>query len=354
MVEPFEHIYKTKEKFPNIPILDIFYYDIKGKGMKYNCFNEKRPKFHIYDEESLFSIVPLISDSSSPYKVNSTLQFIDQKLPINIKQYPPVNTELGYYYLRSSNKNIQTINKEVILNLNFNPKCLGCEFCYRKFDQYYKKKMIPLLPEEGINLIKKEQIDFSSISEIAIVTGLFQSEDKLFNHICDVLTYSRHFGFNGRILYLGSQLISSKKLSKLLSIVDLTYVYTVETFSKRNILHPKKSKSLKTCISDLTKIKNMGIKNLQYTYIPGIDSLSVFSRNFEVFSSLAKPHISIFRPILLKHKSLLNELYINNPTFYLCFIRTQFERIHKSKIIGNNLGNLWPFPKAKINKKFFN
>jgi hypothetical protein len=350
----FKHIHRTKDKFPSIPLLDIFYYDIKGKGMRFFNSDGKRPKFHLYDNTSLFSVVPLISESNSPYVVTDTLRYRDKKLPINIKQYPPVNTDLGYFYFRSTRKNIQTLDKEIILNLNFNPKCLGCEFCYRKFDQFDERKILPISVKEGIELIIDENVDFANIHEIAIVTGLFSDEMELFEHIKSVLTISIDNGFAGRILYLGSQLISSKVMQELLSMVSLTYVYTVETFSKREILHPSKNKSLNKSLLELKSLRDDGVENLQFTYMPGIDSIDVFDKYYEIFSSIATPHISIFRPIAAEQKKILDELYLSNPTFYLCYMRSRFENYFSDQVLGNNLGNLWAFPKERIDSKFFN
>ena len=38
------------------------------------------------------------------------------------------------------------------------------------------------------------------------------------------------------------------------------------------------------------------ISKLEYTYIPGLDNLDDFRKGAEKLVSLARPHISIFRP----------------------------------------------------------
>jgi hypothetical protein len=345
--------------YSKYPILDIVYYALKGYGMFYSDSENSKPKVHIADDKNLFSIVPLMSSEESYVSADDPeqLQRLAVALEFKVKFYPRIKSKKSYFYLRCDEEEVQTLGCKKILNTNFNPRCNGCEFCSRGYDGYDSRNYPSISIDQGFLMLHEAKINFFDLSEIAIVTGIFPSESKLVKHIVDMIKMAAEKGFSGDIFYLGCQLVTQSDIKMIMEIIKrygcrFRYAYTVELFSKTCNLNKSKNKSINQVLDELFIIRDSGVINLQFTYMPGLENLEEFIRVAPKFAGLASPHMSIFRPANKSQSKLKARDFINDPVSYLCEMRSIVENLWGGPILGNNLGNLWPFPLDQIHRKF--
>lgn len=351
-------IYQIREAHPNISDLELHFYN-----MKYHGFHDEelergitRPIFYLYDDNNFSLISFMVPEHSSPYRFkNGEILYNGEELPFKTIKATHLGYKLPYYYFRGTISPLHpTLDNENILNTNFNPQCTGCDFCLYGYRQRHLKN---ISAEKGIEMIKNEtnMADFNDLKEIAIVTGRFPSETELKNHLTGIIDNSYENEFSGRILYIGSQLTSPEAISEVLHKLDkpeqFKYVYTVERFFDREkVMHGKKGKkTLPEIVEDVKCINSLGVKDLQYSYLVGIENLKEFKKGAEVFVPYATPHISIFRKTGLEaNENTIAEDYKKFGAEFICQIREHYEELYGKKIIGNNFANLWPFPVDRI------
>lgn len=342
---------KISQRYPKIPLIAIHYYGLKGYGINYDTSQEGRPKFHIRDEDFLFSVVPMMSEQDSPYVYADKLTFNGDELPFKVQFIKWIKGIPSYFYYRNPKEWIQTIDSKIVLTTNFQQSCTGCSFCCRDLQDKLKN----ITSYEGMNLVINAGANFSEMDEVAIVTGMFRDEKKVIKHIAEISEIATAHGFKGHLFYIGSQIQTKEGVKSFLDAVNgmpIRYAYTVESFTKKDELHPIKNLTLEETLRNLNTIRDGGIERLEYTYMPGIDSFSSFNKTALKFANLAKPHVSIFRPANQEQRGLMSEDFIQNPVDYLCMMRLQLEELYGGPIYGNNLGNLWLFPTNRVNPIF--
>lgn len=344
---------KAKEKYPSIPDLDMHFYGMKGYGINDKDIEKGRPVFHIIDSEKLFSLTPFMSSENSPYIFNeNVLTYNGQKLPFRVKNISRIKSNAVYFYQRGIQEWMPTLYSETILSLNFQPFCKGCDWCCKET----KDGMRNLSPEEGVKILKEDGVDPSKVHKVTFVTGMYRNGEEVVDNILLTMKLLKDEGFDGRVLYIGSQIKDGALASKINNGLEdndihFKYAYTLESFTQRGRMHAKKNTPLQENLSILEEIKNAGVENIEYSYMPGLDSLNEFYEWMPRFSRLAKPHISIFRPLFKQQENLRNEQFAEDPYSYLCSMRLAFEEIH-GPVYQNNLGSLWGFPISKINPLF--
>lgn len=106
-------------------------------------------------------------------------------------------------------------------------------------------------------------------------------------------------------------------------------------------------------MSNLREFSQLGISQLEYTYIPGLDDFPSFQRGAELLAPYAKPHICIFRPWKAGQRAeqIAGQCAEMGPQ-YLCEMRLFYEELHGGPVYGNQLGNLWPFPEGRFNPEW--
>jgi len=350
-----EDLERYHSLYATVPTLDLLFYEMKGKGITYVDAHGRRPKVHLHDGRSLFSFVPLMPTPSSPYELDAELRRKGETLPCTVKVFPRIQGTLGYFYLRDPQEWIQTLDQEVVLNTNFNPHCIGCQFCSRGYDRYASLDLPGLSAQQGLDLVLSQGVILSELAEIAVVTGTFEDGSVAVQHILDIARLAKKRGFHGRIFYLGCQVDSQVLVRRLLTGLEgipFRYAYTAETFQRRELMHHTKTHSMEDCAAILQELRRTGISSLEYTYMPGLDNLSWFARWAPVLSPIARPHISIFRPATEAHSRLMTEMFVETPVDYLCTMRLILEHLYGGPVHGNNLGNLWPFPLSRIHPRF--
>ncbi len=348
----------AKDKYLDIPDLELHFYNMKCSGISDPVMESggDRPIFYLFDDKN-FGLISFMLSESSPYQVDENrILFNNCELSFESILFTRLGNTLPYYYFRGPQGMFPSLYDERILNVNFNPQCGGCDFC---FYGYRSKQLENILSEHGFLRIETETglKEFSSLAEIAIVTGRFESEDKLKKHVLDVIDSAEGRGFNGRIFYIGSQLVTPVRIEEILKRLGnnpdrFKYAYTIERFFDRSsIMHGSKGKkTYSEILSDLGVIRSLGIDKLEYTYIVGIEDLDGFKKGADGLVHIATPHISILRKTGHGANSLIRSNdYIEHGLDYLCQIRKYYEHLYKGKIIGNNFANLWLFSLSDFN-----
>jgi len=353
-----EEVENLADKYPHLNLLDLHYLLMKYYGINDAATKLGRPTWNLVNNISLYHITFGSSEQESPYNINEfEIQFCGKSLPFRVDFVERIPVTIGrYYYFRRTDYMTPTLDDELIINLNFHRQCFTCKFC-----QFILYKVQPnISEEEGFNLIINGGFnDFKDVAEIAIVTGALGSEKKIFNHINKIIKLAVELGFRGRVFYMGFELIDPKLIKRLhsnisrLGLKNFRMAYTVEMFNdrKRLMRGNKSAGSLLEIIQILKSLRDEGLINLEYAYIPSFDTLDEFKRGAEKLSLLAIPHISIFRPWRNGQRNQQASTdYIDKGPQYLCEMRQFYETLYSKNIYGNNLGNLWPFPLNRINK----
>jgi len=342
----------ARGRYPEIPDLDLHYYGMKGYGIKDEKIKKGRPKFHLIDNLKLFSVVPLISSQDSPYRFEKDiLTYNGKELPLKVKHIGRIGRNPSYFYYRGIQEWMPTLDSETILSINFQPVCKGCDWCCREIE----KGMRNISPEQGVKILQEEGVILSDVDKITFVTGMYKNGEEVVDNILRTVDLTKRQGFKGRVLYIGSQIQNPSLVHNLIRGLEgtsLKYAYTLETFTQRERMHIKKNGSLEEVLNILEGIRNSGVEDLEYSYMPGLDSIDSFYEWMPKFSKLAKPHLSIFRPAEDDQEKLKDSQFIEDPTEYLCLMRLAFEKEHGGPIYQNNLASLWGFPRDRINPLF--
>lgn len=349
----------VKSKYPDFSELELHFYNMKYKGIKDSVMESggDRPIFYIFDNANFSLISFMFSEDDSPYRLEGgRILFQEEELPFESTMFVRLGNTLPYYYFRGPLGSFPSLHDDNVLNVNFHPKCGGCDFC---FYGYRTKQLGNLTPKQGFQKIEAETglRDLSGLKEIAVVTGRFKSEDALKQHILGVIDQAEERGFDKRIFYIGSQLVTPADLEEISRRLGndpnrFRYAYTVERFSDRNsIMHGSKGQKVYSeILDDIKGIKDLGVAGkLEYTYIVGIEDLNMFKKDAEALVPLAVPHLSIIRKTGQGANALtMAKDYVKLGPDYTCQVRKHYEGLYNGSVIGNNFANIWLFPRTEF------
>jgi len=336
---------------------------MKSIGIRDPQISEGRPSINLFDNEGLYHITFTTDEQNSPYSFENEIIVCDgQILPFRVVYVERIPVRIRrYYYLRGSQYMTPSLGDEKILNLNFHHQCYYCGFC----QNLVCGSQSTLTPDKGFEFImsRGDLKSLEDVSEIAIVTGSFDSEEGTYEHISGVIDNAVKYGFRGRIFYMGHELKKPDKISKLKNrikiegMTELKIVYTVEMFSNRQKLISgcKGENDIETIADILKELAKLDLYELQYSYMPGLDNLDDFQKGADKLAEFATPHLSIYRPFSAEQrKKQICYDYKNMGLEYLCKMRIYIEKLYGVPIIGNNLGNMFAFPINQINKCWIN
>ncbi len=357
------------EKYQNLTPLDIYYFALKNHGVVDEQTDSGRPTWNLMDSENLYHITFGTTEHDSPFSIVGNEILINEngnstttkKLPFRVDFVERIPVTVGrYHYFRHPDYMTPTLDNRKILNINFKRQCNVCDFCQYKL--YLSQPDVSV--DEGFDsIMQREEISYlSHIDQISVVTGLFGSEKTIGDHIRQVAVRASKEGFKGRIFYIGFEIgpETAACLTRNIKgegLEGLSIAYTIETFEdRRRLMHGSKPhRTIQEVKRILELLGESDILNLEYTYMPGLDSLDDFKRGAELLASVARPHISILRPWRRGQRQEQSHLdYRNLGASYLCEMRTFYENLYGEKIYGDNLGNLWPFPLKRIDEIWVN
>lgn len=245
--------------------------------------------------------------------------------------------------------------KALTLNSNSRSKCNGCVFCgtYKldpadsdRLDREDRlsRKIESMLSSNGLS-------DFSGLDNIGIVTGCFNDEESLVEHITFVRDTFSSYGFNGEIKYIGSQLRDKRSLERLAEQGRFGLYLTVECFENREkMMKPEKaSLDLNMGRNLLEYAKNIGIETT-FLYVLGLDSIESIDIEFERYLPTLTRHPVIN---LMQNYSSEQDAYRNENAHsleYYVKARESIERVfEKSDLrprIWENYRSPWPMTYA--------
>ena len=192
-----------------------------------------------------------------------------------------------------------------LLNLNSRSRstCGGCTACVHNYKNLYddtviKDRQVLITADDVRNFLFTHKINVPSLKQIAIVTGLFGSEEHAVEHIGLVHSVVKEFGFSGELMYFGCEINSRWAIRRLAEIDNFLLIYALDNFTKRERLLAKtKSRvTLDDARNVLTYARNLGLKTT-IAYIAGIDPLEEMRAGFcRILDSLSHfPIINIYQ-----------------------------------------------------------
>ncbi len=338
LIQSMEEVSLLSERFC-IPLSEVLFCELNRTGIWLEMQEvpvNYRARFLCKEvfsaKRSMYFAVPVREKDSSNFWINKygLLQFKD--FVIGKTSCLEIDT-CDCSYFRKDKK---------VLNLNSNRRgnCKGCKYCIHNFpiyDERVLKDTEGLTSEKSITeffekeiLIKNNWSDLSGLEQIAVVTGLFRSENETINHILSIRKIAKKLGFDKEIFFLGSEITSPKGLERLSECQPLSFCYAIDCFeSREERLNPVKAKvGLEKILEILQHSTSLGFRT-NFAYIAGLDSiegLSSIGRKFaEVVSRF--PIINIY----------------------------QFQHYKQKEVIGKNGNRLDYYLKARneIEKMFF-
>lgn len=217
-----------------------------------------------------------------------------------------VLTHIGPLMLDTCDVSYQRGPKLLNLNSRSRSNCGGCKACVHNYKDLYDGTVLKdqqrLVSKEEITAFfeKKENdgLDISTLKQIAVVTGLFGSENAVVEHMKMVSEVVKPKGFKGELMYFGCEVNSESALEELASLGNFSLIYAIDNFTKREeILTKKKSAiTLETAKNTLSLAKEKGIETT-FAYIAGIDSIAEMKNGFETLkNSITRfPVINIYQ-----------------------------------------------------------
>lgn len=318
LVERFEKYEELSKKY-NIKIDEIIQIDLNRCGV-YLKNGEVREDFRVRfngkilnDYETWYAL-PVRSKEDTPFSVyDCGIYFNDIK--IGISRNLTLDT-CESSYQRGPN----------LLNFNSRSRsnCGGCTACVHNYHNLYDstvlkdKKQIKTV--DDINeFFDSKKLDVSKLIQIAVVTGLFENEEAVVEHMDLINEVAKKRGFEGELMYFGCQVNSDDALKRLSNLGNFSLIYALDNFTKRDMLLSK-TKSLITLESakdTLLRAKDKGIET-SIAYISGIDPLEDAVRGFKyIKDSLTRfPVINIYQIQTLNQAKILDK-DAPNLEFYL-------------------------------------
>lgn len=163
-----------------------------------------------------------------------------------------------------------------LLNLNSRSRsnCGGCKACIHNYHNFYdgtviKDKTQIVSAEDMYRFFKCKKIDVANLEQIAVVTGLFGSEEKVVEHMCLLSEVARSMGFCGQLMYFGCEVNSENALKKLASLGNFQLIYALDNFTKREVILSKRKSNitLQMAKKTLDCAKKTWYKNYNFIYL---------------------------------------------------------------------------------------
>lgn len=272
----------------NIPQSELFSLLINLEGVNHHSENN-RIRFELCNTGINTLMFSVQNNNSSILNINNHQLVFDNTIIGNLKGVCEDSCEV--FYTRNNGK-----------VLCFNPysrsSCNGCKFCYNPTSSDDKRIISDKeIYNELLKWAKKNKHnDLSHIEQIAVVTGCFGNDKLIADYLLKLRSSASKLSFNGEILFFGTP-HDGKTIHLLNSIKPFNLCFTIECFENRNnLIRNDKLVELEK-IKDLMLLsKSMGI-HTNFSYIVGLDSLSVIKKQFQTMISFINrfPIISIYQ-----------------------------------------------------------
>lgn len=277
---------KSLSRKYDIPVEDILFVDMSLSGV---CFSLPyvRVRFEFFPEDNFCfenSIKREIQNYffALPTSYNSLYRIEEDRLMMNervlglIKDIEEDTCDSSY---------VRRKGTVFVFNPVLKSSCSGCEFCHTI--RQTGKEEGSLLTRGRIrqflnSWIKQNSFsDLSHLIQVSVVTGCFGSEKKVIEHLKILRDLLYNFGFQGKILYYGSEITSKKGIDELKNLRPITLCLSVECFNDRErmLKYTKGRLGIRQIKNILTKAQRIGCKT-RFSYIVGIESLEAMQQGF--------------------------------------------------------------------------
>ena len=343
---------RNLSRIHNLPIEDIMFIALNFYGINFSCnFNRMRMGLHVMDNqmfklakqmksEDFYFALPI--NSKSPFSVvDNSLLALDGKIIGDV-----INPSEDYCDSNYPRRNGTVLN----INPNARTSCRGCKFCYTGYQIPRDKKKIACEAdvreffEDWMDINKLT--DLSHLIQVAVVTGCYNSSEKLCNFLLMLRKVLNDYQFSGEIFYLGSQIISKRILKELISIQPFCYCVSLECFERREDLlrDKKRNLTLSKAYQLMEYAKNCGHR-VNFSYIVGLESLGTVEEYFSFILQFITsfPIVNIIQI----HKYHNNELLDPGAHVIEYFIKARkiIEKIFMNSImrprVWENYRSLW-------------
>lgn len=296
LTKDFLSLMELSDKY-SVPLGEIVQIDFNRTGI-HLLGNEIRPDFRvrfqgsILDGDDSWFALPVRVTQGTNYRAGDSIIYFGEQ-------------EIGQYkelMLDTCEQSYQRGPKLLNLNSRSRSNCGGCTVCVHNYKKLYDETVIKdqraLITARDIrDFFLDSNIDIASLKQIAIVTGLFGSEDNAIEHIELVNKIARDLGFMGELMYFGCEVNSPWAIRRLAEIDNFFLIYALDIFTKRNKLAGAKERiTLADARNTLSYAKSLGL-NTTIAYIAGIDSLvdmrTGFAELIETFTRF--PIINIYQ-----------------------------------------------------------
>ena len=319
LTENFDQYEKLSKEF-NVPVAEIVQIDLNRCGV-YLKNGEVRENFRVRykarilnDYQSWYAL-PVMSKNDTPFMIT------DNHLYMSGKEIGNVETQL---ILDTCESSYQRGPRLLNLNSRSRSNCAGCKACIHNYHDFYDDTVIKdkkqLITEDDVKeFFESKNLDVASLTQIAVVTGLFGSEENVVNHMKIVHKVATEKGFKGQLMYFGCEVNSDQALNELAALGNFQLIYAIDNFSKReDILSWKKSKiTLKYAKNTLKLAKSKGI-HTTISYICGIDTLEETENGFKFLKEEMTdfPIINVYQIQTQDQAKVLNQ-QAQELTYYL-------------------------------------
>lgn len=309
----------------NVPVEDVLFIALNLHGVKINgcCFNRMRMAIKIIDDDifcysknlkvfNFYFALPVNQDS--PFSIDNNRLFFDQKVIAETRDVSEDFCDSNY-----------PRREGTVLNINPNSRtsCRGCQFCYTGYQIPRDRKKIACeldirdFFEEWLAENKKD--DLSSLIQIAVVTGCYNSNEELASFLLMLRKVLNSYNFSGEIFYLGSQITDNNVLKKLVDIQPFCYCFSLDCFEDREyFLRDRKSAVTIDSAFDLMNFAKSIGHRVNFSYVLGLESLSIVEKYFllgiDYINSF--PIINTLQIHKYHDKSLMN-VEANNIEYFL-------------------------------------
>lgn len=317
----------------HIPISEIIQIDMNRSGI-YLPNNEVRVNFRVrfkaqmdVDYETWYALPVREKKDTNFSAYADSIYFKDKK----------IGSLTGNLMLDTCENSYQ--RGKYLLNLNSRSRsnCGGCKACIHNYKSFYDntviKDKIGLYTRDDIEqFFDSKNIDVSKLVQIAVVTGLFKSEENAVEHMKLISSVAKNRGFQGNIMYFGCEINSDEALNELSKIEDFLLIYAFDNFSKRDKLLAKSKANitLEEAKVTLNNAKSKGI-NTTISYIAGLDSINSLVNGFTLIKdSLTRfPIINIYQ-IQNEEQAKIMDNFASELKYYLDS-RKELEKVFMRK-----------------------
>ncbi|MEM5855711.1 MAG: hypothetical protein QW472_05360 [Candidatus Aenigmatarchaeota archaeon] len=344
----------------DIPKEDVILISLNASGLNSDLpYKRVRFKLRLYSQpqEVFYFGIPIIRNT--PFYLKNNGLFLETQKVGDCLEVENDTCDATYF------RRNDTV---LVLNSNSRSSCSGCAFCatYRqdatdKFTLDSEEKLEKCIKDlftlpEKYNSTRPHfhrplsvSTSISNLYQISIVTGCFGSEEKASEHIKTVAQYFCKNGFNGELLYIGSELVSKKELASIKERVpNFALIFSLECFTRRNEL--LKNIKSRVTLEDIENVfnycKELGISR-SFTYIVGLEPIEEIVKGFKRFLHLIDrfPIIQIFQPHWEEQKKL-RVLDAENIEYYIK-VRKEIEKMFITTSLRprswENYRGLWYF-----------